>query len=136
MAVNNGRTWLSIVIVVALVLGAVFLLGPKGSNTNLTGQVVAGFSDLELLSPNGEEQFSTGDEVRIEWEDRGVRRVNLFLVPHTENEKQIGTVAIGKEIRGNDYSWKVPDTLEGWFRVVIQSGANRDISDGYFYIGT
>ena len=99
---------------------------------------------MRIISPNGGEAFSAGDEVTIRWSAPGNERVNLYyqLNPEEELVSIIEGLPNDEDNDGEDsYVWTAPDVNSDTVRVIItgmvQEGNDdqQDISDDVFSIG-
>ncbi|MBD3242369.1 MAG: hypothetical protein GF331_17395 [Chitinivibrionales bacterium] len=99
-----------------------------------------GAAPITILSPNGSETLSPGDQIEITWKTGSVTNVNLFYsLDDGENWHAINT---GRGVANTDpqwgaYSWTVPEAHSQQCLIRIQEYTNvdvYDISDAHFSI--
>lgn len=105
---------------------------------------------ITVLSPNGGESYKGGDEMNIQWKSniQGSHVVNIILQRTDETQTTIianNVTEIVSPITGTSkYTWTVPSTLSGSFKVRVSSPDSRgqdnvdnkiaDTSDSSFII--
>ena len=99
---------------------------------------------MRIISPNGGEEYSAGDEVTIRWSAPGNERVNLYYQLNPEGELVPITEGLpnDEDNDGEDsYVWTAPDVNSDTVLVIItgmvQEGNDdqQDTSDDVFSIG-
>ncbi len=93
--------------------------------------------NIEVLSPNGREEWRIGESYRIKWDSRGIDRVGIVLFKGAEPKWIAKNVAAGNE----EYEWRIhagQDYRDDYWIAVFeypwQEGNVIDYSDGAFAV--
>ncbi|MDX1607753.1 MAG: hypothetical protein R3251_00885 [Candidatus Spechtbacterales bacterium] len=105
---------------------------------------------VNVISPDGTENFDVGETITIEWEvdnlypDIIQGGFNIYMKDANNSAKTI-TVAENLDVATRAYSWKIPNTESGFYRVIVNASFldssntsyySSDESDNIFLVST
>ena len=91
-----------------------------------------------IISPNGGERLTRGENLTITWRAVGLDAVSLFLVHANYPNVPVRTIAVSLPAAGGAYTWTVPTALlagsDYQIRITSAQVPAGDLSDGVFSV--
>lgn len=111
---KNQKGSANMAIVISVVVVA-FIAGYFAFNNFRTQPTPEHTNAVTILSPNGGEKFTIGENIQFSWTRPGTSSVQLYLFRGSNIPSPLtlgDQIVIGERIEGSSISWKIPTSLE------------------------
>jgi len=140
-----GSTYIWLIDDATFQAGNNYKIAVTGSvNTALTDTSDAVFSiidspggEIEVIQPNGGEEWTVGNSYWISWVDNIVANVSIELIDSASYAPALqDTFLIATNVPGSTHIWTIPGTVGtgDHFKIRVFLGADEDLSDATFTI--